>query len=366
VDVPIGRIIDNIEHYSIKHKKEVSFILARTYAMAYALNSTKTFIDAHAMELPSGEYISKSNSFSDGNKNKILIPWYDYQHKIIPFAEKMVGTKEFNQESLNYLDKAIKSYRIGLKKDPDNITGMVGLGWCLKVAKKNQEAKEIFREVISKIKKNNDLDLKIGAPITPEVAEYLISLLDAKKDAGEIREVLTLVSDIKKIPRPITPIIIPMDRHTKTYNSLIDGNNFVRFDLDGSGNKESWQWPNKRAGWLVYTKGEAIKSGLQMFGSVTFWLFWNNGYDALKSLDNNANGQLDGVELDGIAVWNDQNQNGISESEEIIAAKKFGIVAIDTSYETTKDGILASKAGIKLRSGENLPSYDFISKRVRE
>ena len=40
-----------------------------------------------------------------------------------------------------------------------------------------------------------------------------------------------------------------------------------------------------------------ICSGLQMFGSYSFFLFWNNGYEALSALDDNQDGKLDGAEL---------------------------------------------------------------------
>lgn len=54
-----------------------------------------------------------------------------------------------------------------------------------------------------------------------------------------------------------------------------------------------------------------VPSGRELFGSVTWWIFWNNGYEALKSLDNDNNGWLEDLELIGVAVWRDQNSNGV-------------------------------------------------------
>ena len=53
-----------------------------------------------------------------------------------------------------------------------------------------------------------------------------------------------------------------------------------------------------------------------MFGSVTWWLFFSDGYRALDTLDDNRDGRLTGSELSGIAVWFDRN------TEEVRAAQR--------------------------------------------
>ena len=54
-----------------------------------------------------------------------------------------------------------------------------------------------------------------------------------------------------------------------------------------------------------------LEVGLQLFGSVTWWLFWEDGYAPLAALDDNHDGRLEGAELKGIAIWFDRNGNGV-------------------------------------------------------
>ena len=98
---------------------------------------------------------------------------------------------------------------------------------------------------------------------------------------------------------------------------LVDPSARVSFDLDGFGPR-TWTWITPDAGWLVFDpRGTGrITSGLQLFGNVTFWLFWNTGYDALRAFDDDGNGVLRGDELAGLAVWRDVNVDGVSRAGE--------------------------------------------------
>jgi hypothetical protein len=40
-----------------------------------------------------------------------------------------------------------------------------------------------------------------------------------------------------------------------------------------------------------------LTSALQLFGNVTFWMFWSNGFEAMRALDDNQDGTLAGGEL---------------------------------------------------------------------
>jgi hypothetical protein len=96
-----------------------------------------------------------------------------------------------------------------------------------------------------------------------------------------------------------------------------------------------------------------------MFGNVTFWMFWENGYHALASLDDNADGLLTGDELRGIHLWQDQNSDGICDSNEILELSQLGITALDTHY-TNQNEILTSPSGARFIGGSARPTYDII------
>jgi len=65
-----------------------------------------------------------------------------------------------------------------------------------------------------------------------------------------------------------------------TWSDLEDASASVAFDVDGSGLGRRWSWITKKAGWLVYDpqKNGKITSGLQLFGNVSFWCFFDNGF----------------------------------------------------------------------------------------
>ena len=76
----------------------------------------------------------------------------------------------------------------------------------------------------------------------------------------------------------------------------------------------------------------AITSALQWFGNVTFWLFWSNGYEPMRALDDNADGELSGAELRHLAIWHDRNRDGVSDAGEVRPLAAHGIVALSCRY----------------------------------
>src|SRR5262249_19661951 len=159
---------------------------------------------------------------------------------------------------------------------------------------------------------------------TKEAAGYLIPLLDKEKDEKEIDTLKSRIAQLNKLPRPVTPIAIPL-KDGLTARDLEDRNASVPFDADGTGLGKRWTWITKDAGWLVHLPAQRagsvndrkITSGLQLFGNVSFWCFWENGYEALRSLDDNGDGMLTDKELDGLAIWHDANGDGICQPGEV-------------------------------------------------
>jgi len=96
------------------------------------------------------------------------------------------------------------------------------------------------------------------------------------------------------MPRAITPVAVPLKDNARL-EDLLNPDAMVSFDADGSGLARRWTWITSDAGWLVFnSQHRPITSALQLFGNVTFWLFWENGYQALRSLDDDGDGRLRG------------------------------------------------------------------------
>jgi hypothetical protein len=102
-----------------------------------------------------------------------------------------------------------------------------------------------------------------------------------------------------------------------------------------------------------------IESALQMFGSVTFWMFWDSGCDALCSLDDDGDAALSGRELERLALWH-ANVNGVSDRGEVRSLAAHDIVALSCRHSVVpeEDSLVAaySTEGVWFRDGSTSPT----------
>lgn len=68
---------------------------------------------------------------------------------------------------------------------------------------------------------------------------------------------------------------------------------------------------------------------------------WNNGFEALATLDSNGDGEVSGSELRDLGLWFDRNRNGISEEGEVQSLERAGVLSlyyrVDRESTTTPD-----------------------------
>ncbi len=167
---------------------------------------------------------------------------------------------------------------------------------------------------------------------------------------------------IGSLPRAITPIAIPLTDDVPAHG-IVDRLARVRFDADGAGPRD-WTWITPDAGWLVHDADDrgTITSALQWFGNVTFWLFWTNGYEPMRALDDDGDGELAGAELRHLAIWHDRNRDGVSDAGEVRPLATHGIVALSCHYVVGDGTRVAaySPRGARLSDGRVRPTYDVI------
>lgn len=204
-----------------------------------------------------------------------------------------------------------------------------------------------------------------GVPIVSvELGQGIVRILNSrKKSTAEQEEVDYVSRGVKRIDSsrgPVTPIILPLGDHT-SLSSLLSPHKRVRFDLAGDSGGDAWPWVTSDAGILVWDpEGSGnITSGRQLFGSVTWWIFWKNGYDALAALDDDHNGWLEGRELNGIRVWRDANGDGASQAAEVQSLDTHGIVGLAVKSMGATGDMPANARGVRLIGGGYRPSYDW-------
>jgi tetratricopeptide (TPR) repeat protein len=348
VNVPVSRLIRNLDLLAKNNPKSVEarFNLARAHAMAYAQRT-------------------ESLEVRKGRENEGV--WFGYEPKNVPFTINQIYDNTRLTEANEHLAKALAHYAAVVEMAPDNLAAALGYAWCLEQSGQKRKAIRKYRMLIKRAweSEKNLKDANMGwHSITAEAAGYLIPLLEKDADKAEINTLRERIKQMEAVPRPITPIVIPL-RSNLTASDLEDHSAAVAFDADGTGLQKRWTWIARDAGWLVYDphKTGQITSALQLFGGVTFWMFWDNGYNALSALDDDGNGKLAGKELDGLAIWSDINTNGICEPGDVKPLAEWGIVAISCSYVRDlrrPDRIAYSPRGVFFRDGSSRPTYDII------
>lgn len=342
--VPVDRLARNIEQKLDKEPEnpDLLFTLARIHSMAYAKKSTE-------IQVKKGEES----------------PWFGFVPRGIPYGVKASDDKDDQALAKAHLEKAIALHKKVVELKPAHYVARLGLAWCTQQAGRKEEAIKLYRALIKEaLPEDRKLNGRYhGLPtISTEASNYLIELLDPKADAGDIAKLKEQSKATEqRIPRMITPIAVALKDDLAPHD-FVDPDTSVVFDLDGSGVQRRWQWIDKDAAWLVYdgTGDGKVSSALNMFGSVTFWLFWENGYQALAALDDDADGKLNGSELRHLALWHDRNQNGISETGEVEALAPLGIVALDCSARMSQAGMHWNPAGVIYEDGHTHPSCDVL------
>ncbi len=317
------------------------YALGRLYAMAFA------------------EHSDTVNSLKRIGEDE-YIPYYGFDKKLPHYFIPKPMPKD--SDRINFgkecLVRAIQAFRTAIDIDTNDVPSMLGLAWSTQYLDNKEEAIKLYREALKKSNKLLDKNEVISIE-TAEISSYLTSLLDKDSNAVEIEQ---LSHNIKNFEPNylISPILIPLENNIP-FETLIDTNNYVPFNLDPRENKVQWQWITPKAGWLVYLgdKNEPVSSGLQLFGNMSFNIFWDNGYQALSLLDDDRDGLVNGVELKNLALWNDKNSDGLSTPDEIEFLEEMGVESLNYKAEKINDKLLKSPAGVKFKNGTTRPSYDW-------
>lgn len=375
--VPVERLVENVSRYVKEHPDDAEgyYTLGRIHSLAFARGGDKVEV------IPAG---------STFKRNKPELPGFAGYDSIQVVRDK--ADEAPKDETLAHLQASVRAYAQACTMAPKNGLYLLGFGWMLEQGapfaakagaawddpRKKQDAVKsadwlakslvAYRQAYTLTKEN---DAKGGgrgpvadSAISLEAGEGILRVLDATSknnvaDKAEIDGIRAHIAVINAKPRAVTPIIIPLGNDL-SLRGMLARRQSTKFDLAGNGLGQRWPWVGPDAGILVWDPQRTgkITSGRQLFGSVTWWIFWKNGYDALAALDNDGNGRLTGRELDGIAIWRDENGNGVSDAGEVKPLREWGIGSIDTRGKL-RNGVLSNPRGATRVDGMVLPTYDW-------
>jgi hypothetical protein len=352
-DVPVARLVANLEKELAADPKnpDIHLRLARLYAVAYSANTT---------ELP-------VTVLAGADRKPRQEVWFGHEPDLIPQKVDPGATR--SEASKGFLAKSVDHYRTVVELNPSGLVGRIGYAWTLEQSGNTSGAVAEYRRVVEQAwtKEEKATFAEPGQRFfTEEAARQLIRLLDPKRDATEIATLQARAERLGRVPRAITPIAIPLT-DTASPRTIVDLDASVPFDADGTGLRKAWTWISPDAAWLVYdaTASGRITSALQLFGNVTFWNVWGNGYEPLRALDDDGDGELRGRELRHLALWRDVNRDAVSDPGEVRPLSESGIVAL-TCRGAKGDGIFTAavaERGVRFSDGRTRPSYDVILRR---
>ena len=381
--VPIRRLFANLEQRLERNPADflTTYQLARLHALAYASNPV---------------------SFDASTNDMTPVFATPGSDRGVPGAVTPSSSPESRRVALQHLTNSIALYEraMVLFKQSTNASIHVwlvlplelGHAWCLDQAGRRDAALAAYRRTLKiawKKEVEGEFDLKQwvqdritdvqarrnplrgstrrgyigpGPSYSQEAIGYLLKLLDPARDKREIDRLQEDLVTLQGMGRAVTPLLIPVGRST-ALAELTRPDAAVPFDLDGSGLPKRWGWITPQAAWLVFDADGSgqISSGLQLFGNVTFWVFWRDGYDALSSLDADGNGLLEGAELSGLALWRDINSNGISDPDEVQPLTCWGINAISCTSRPHPTGIPWNPRGVRDTEGRWRPTFDWVA-----
>ena len=135
----------------------------------------------------------------------------------------------------------------------------------------------------------------------------------------------------------------------------------IYFDVDNDGFREQTGWISKNEAILAIDKNEngKIDNQSEMFGSTE-----TTGFEDLKAIDSNGDGIINSQDADfnKIRLWQDLNENGVTEEGELKTLTEAGIDSIYTSTykinSINNNNILTEKTSIQYTDGTTKDLYD--------
>jgi hypothetical protein len=369
-EAPIDRALQNVAEMEGLAPAQREQLMGRLNLLAYARNDPQfTYVRADNRLHPAGAvpcseilqhrqgWMREEDNPPDVSPDDRCARWYfdiSPQHEISGAPEG-----EANAGARARLAAAGRHYARAVQLDPNNLRARLGYAYVLDRQQRLGAARRQLRAII-----------RVGAPqvapmsdwethaVLSEAVEHLSHIARSASDRAMVDG---LRQRLQENPPAmyVTPIVVPLA--DAPFSRLIDTASPVAFDFAGTGDTRAQGWLTRHAAWLVWDpnwRGE-IRSGFDMIGQRTWAVFWSDGFEALRALDDNRDGELTGAELGGLALWRDENANGVSEPGEVLPAQVHGIAALAVRGSPTRRGLITAPNGVRFDSGRTRPLYDW-------
>lgn len=258
------------------------------------------------------------------------------------------------------LEAARTHYSEALRLDRANLRARLGYAYVLDRLGRTSDARRELRRIINlglpRLAEEHS-DWEDHAVLT-ETAAHLDHLATSHSDRAKLARLRQRLQASQPIIY-VTPIVVPL--RDAPFSQMIDNGAAVAFDFAGTGDTRAQGWLTPDAAWLVWDpewRGE-VHSGFDMIGQRAWSVFWSDGFEALRALDDNRDGELTGAELGGLSLWRDTNSNGVSDPGEVLPANVHGIAGLSVRGQPTRPGLITAPTGVRFEDGRTRPLYDW-------
>lgn len=367
-EAPIDRALANISAMEGLEPLQRELLLARLNLLAYARNDgaftytrdSNEFIEAGSAlctDVGSGRYPQPDppEVFAPDARCAAL------NFRLGPQGELPGDIAETTGENAAArLEAARGHYQRALALDRNNLRARLGYAYVLDRMGLTSDARRQLRDIIKRGLPRLDAEQSEWEDhaVLTEAAEHLSHLAESRSDRARVQRLRTRLDASRPIIY-VTPIVVPLA--DTSFDRLVDNGSPVAFDFAGTGDARAQGWLTADAAWLVWDpewRGD-IRSGFDLIGARTWSVFWSDGFEALRALDDNRDGELTGAELGGLALWRDANVNGVSDPGEVVPANVHGIVALSVRGRDTRPGLISAPDGVRLDNGVTRPLYDW-------
>ena len=367
-EAPIDRALSNVSAMQGLEPLQRELILARLNLLAYARN------DGAFTYLRDSNELNEAGSALCNDVGSGRYPQPDPPEVFAPDARCaalnfQLGPQEevpneiaaaTSEGATARLQAASEHYHRALQLDRNNLRARLGYAYVLDRMGRVSDARRQLRDIIKRglPRLAGDQSEWEDHAVLTETAEHLSHIAESRSDRARVERLRARL----EVSRPIvyvTPIVVPLT--DARFDRLIDNGSAVAFDFAGTGDARAQGWLTPDAAWLVWDpewRGD-IRSGFDLIGARTWSVFWSDGFEALRALDDNRDGELTGAELGGLALWRDANSNGVSEPGEVVPANVHGVVALSVRGDPTRPGLITAANGVRFDNGVSRPLYDW-------
>jgi len=367
-DAPIDRALQNVAAMEGVEEAQRQRLLGRLNLLAYARNDAAfTYVTEDNQLVEAGSVLcteARPSRYGQPDTPDNFGPndrCAAFNFQLGPLDEvPEAAPQQASAGALARLEAARGHYRRALSIDANDLRARLGYAYVLDRLGETNAARRELRTILKKGMprlRGETSEWEDHAVLT-ETAAHLAHLATSSSDRRRM-ENLRVRLEASRPMIYVTPIVVPLT--DRPFDRMIDAGSDVVFDFAGTGDTRAQGWLTPDAAWLVWDpewRGQ-VRSGFDMIGQRTWSVFWSDGFEALRALDDNRDGELTGGELGGLSLWRDDNSNGVSDPGEVLPANVHGIAALAVRGTPTRPGLITAPQGVRFDDGRTRPLYDW-------